>query len=142
MTSSTANPSHDTRQETTMTTRPTAPTPILARTVRRRLAGVEQDTAGHWRWRGSHTWDGYARLRVRVREDDRPKVREMVAHRAAWLVLVGPIPERHVLRSTCGVRDCVRPEHHEQRPYDWSPYDDMAEVGAAVDATSDGGKAA
>ena len=132
-------PGHDTRKDPTMAT---TPTPALTRTVNRRLPGVERDRAGHWRWCGSHTWDGYGRLRFRVRADGRPKVREMVAHRAAWLVLVGPIPEGHVLHVTCGVRDCVRPEHHEPRPHDWSPYDDPAEVGAVVDATGDGGKAA
>ena len=132
-------PGHDTRKDPIMAT---TPTPALIRTVNRRLPSVERDRAGHWRWCGSHTWDGYGRLRFRVREDGRPKVRDLAAHRAAWLVLVGPIPEGHVLRSTCGVRDCVRPEHHEPRPHDWSPYDDPAEVGAVVDATSDGGKAA
>ncbi len=35
------------------------------------------------------------------------------AHRVAWLLLVGPIPDGMELDHTCGNRACVRPSHME-----------------------------
>lgn len=109
----------------------TSPTDIIVRSVERRLAVVTPDADGHLRWQGARTWDGYGRLRVRPRKGELGKPREVLAHRAAWIALVGPIPDGYVVRSTCGVRDCVRPDHRELRRFDWSPYD-----------ASEGGKAA
>lgn len=33
------------------------------------------------------------------------------AHRAAWLLFVGPIPENMQVLHKCDVRNCVRPDH-------------------------------
>lgn len=103
-------------------------TPMLDRLVGRRLSRITEDGDGHWMWPGAVTRDGYGRFRLIPRKGESAKLREMHAHRAVWLALVGPIPERNVLRSTCGVRKCVRPEHHRLDRFDWSPYDDLAEV--------------
>lgn len=37
----------------------------------------------------------------------------MVAHRYAFEMFVGPIPEGHEIHHLCGVRRCVNPEHLE-----------------------------
>jgi hypothetical protein len=96
--------------------------------VGRRLARITEDDDGHWPWPGASSRGGYARLRVIPRKDERGRQRDMHGHRAVWMALVGPIPDRYVLRSVCGVRKCVRPDHHELRPYNWSPTDDLAEA--------------
>jgi hypothetical protein len=107
-----------------------ARTEIIVRTVERRLAEVTPDADGHWRWPGAVNWEGYGRLRVRPRKGELGRPREVHAHRAAWLALVGPIPDGYVLHSTCGIRDCTRPDHHELRRFDWSPYDERGEAAA------------
>jgi hypothetical protein len=108
----------------------TSSTDILARTVERRLAAMKPDADGHWRWPGAVNWEGYGRLRIRPRKGEAGRPREVLAHRAAWLAFVGPIPDGYVVRSTCGVRDCTRPDHHELRRFDWSPYDERGEAAA------------
>lgn len=103
-------------------------TVTLDRLVGRRLSRITEDDDGHWRWPGASTRDGYARLRVVPRKGEKTRRRDVHGHRAVWLALVGPIPARHVLRSTCGVRGCVNPDHHRLTRFDWSPYDDVPEA--------------
>jgi hypothetical protein len=43
------------------------------------------------------------------REGEQTKGRP--AHRLAYELLVGPIPEDHELHHLCGFRSCVKPEH-------------------------------
>lgn len=117
-------------------------TPTVDRLVGRRLARITEDGDGHWMWPGASSRGGYARLRVIPRKAESAKLRDVHGHRAVWIALVGPIPDRYVLRSTCGVRKCVRPDHHRLVRFDWSPADDLVGVGVIVDATSAGGKAA
>jgi len=58
---------------------------------------------GCWLWTGARTADGYGNLSIRGR-----LVR---AHRLAFELARGPIPEgMHVLHR-CDVRNCVRPDH-------------------------------
>lgn len=56
-----------------------------------------------WHWTGA-TSNGYGRVRVDV---DRP------AHRFAYELLVGPIPDGLVIDHLCRVRHCVNPAHLE-----------------------------
>ena len=58
-----------------------------------------------WRWTGTLAPTGYGCLSVQ------PGHRLVLAHRAVYELLVGPIPDGLVLHHTCGNRVCVRPDH-------------------------------
>lgn len=58
-----------------------------------------------WEWTGVTTGDGYGRFHL----DDRM----VVAHRAAYELLVGPVPPDLDLDHLCRNRRCVRPSHME-----------------------------
>jgi len=52
-----------------------------------------------WLWTASQTGQGYGQFEGR-------------AHRTAWELTNGPIPDGHDLHHTCGVKLCVRPSHN------------------------------
>jgi len=58
---------------------------------------------GCWRWTGAHSWNGYGLVSV-GRTNKR-------AHRVAYALWVGPIPEGLEIDHLCGVRDCFNPDH-------------------------------
>jgi hypothetical protein len=60
---------------------------------------------GCWRWEGRLSHNGYGRYY----QDGR----SFAAHRIAYELLVGPIPEGLVLDHLCRVPACVRPDHLE-----------------------------
>jgi hypothetical protein len=60
---------------------------------------------GCWEWIGARTSEGYGRMTVARRE--------RLAHRLAYELLVGPIPEGLQLDHLCRNRWCVNPEHLE-----------------------------
>lgn len=72
------------------------------------LLRVRHDHSGCWIWLG-------ARKRVKAATQAYGNVwmdgRYEVAHRAFYLLLVGPIPEGAVLRHSCDVGLCVNPAH-------------------------------
>lgn len=57
-----------------------------------------------WLWRGTKNLDGYGRFSL-----DGAKV---AAHRFAYELFVGPIPEGALIRHTCDDPACVNPAHH------------------------------
>lgn len=61
---------------------------------------------GCWGWTGSFNSSGYAQLYLRPG-------RSLVAHRFAYELLVGPIPEGMVLDHLCRNRACSNPSHLE-----------------------------
>lgn len=64
------------------------------------------DAAGDcWEWGGSHDRKGYGWFKA----DQRMKR----AHRVAWELLVGPIPDDLVLDHLCINPPCVNPDHLE-----------------------------
>lgn len=66
-----------------------------------------ETTEDCWLWRGGRTESGYARL---FRNDPKGQLR---AHRVAFELMVGPIPEDLTLDHLCRVRHCVNPWHLE-----------------------------
>lgn len=94
-----------------------APAPVQRRPVtplrERFMAHVNVDEAGCWRWQGRLGTGGYGYLGLQV--DGVWKQRR--AHRVAYELFVGLIPEGMALDHVCEVRDCVNPEH--LRPSTW-----------------------
>lgn len=75
-------------------------TPLGSRLLRR------SDRTGEcWLWTGATTPNGYGRLTV--------DGIGWLAHRLAYEVWVGPIPDGMHLDHLCRVRLCIRPEHLE-----------------------------
>jgi len=63
----------------------------------------------HWLWTGPVDPDGYGRWSL-------PGEGSTGAHRAAYRLAVGPIPEGMEVDHTCRVRLCCRPDHLEAVP--------------------------
>jgi hypothetical protein len=67
------------------------------------------DAAGPcWEWTANTTDDGYGRIWSGPEED-----RLLLAHRVAWTLLVGEIPEGLELDHLCRNHACVNPDHLE-----------------------------
>lgn len=60
---------------------------------------------GCWLWTGTISASGYGRLKRQGRD--------IFAHRFAYELLVGPIPEGLVIDHLCRTRSCVNPDHLE-----------------------------
>lgn len=56
-----------------------------------------------WSWTGTTTGDGYGEIKDR-------KVRYL-AHRLAWMLTMGPIPDGAALLHSCDRRSCCNPRH-------------------------------
>jgi hypothetical protein len=75
------------------------------------FGGKVTEGDGCWLWSGAHfQTTGYALFNVKC---DDSKWRPTVAHRAAWRIYVGPIPEGLQLDHLCRNRACVNPGHLE-----------------------------
>lgn len=68
-------------------------------------AGVRVDAEGCWLWTRAKSGAGYGQLRVAGKV--------VYAHRFAYELLVGPIPEGLTLDHLCRVRACANPKHLE-----------------------------
>jgi hypothetical protein len=70
----------------------------------RYLTGVEvRGKTECWPWKRSLTKAGYGQINV----DGRPQT----AHRVGYTLLVGPIPEKELIRHTCDNPPCQNPIH-------------------------------
>lgn len=78
---------------------------LTARVVDRFWAKVEKGD-GCWLWTGNVAGGGYGRF-----YPGKPGPVSIAAHRFAYEVEVGPIPDGLVLDHTCRVRLCVNPAH-------------------------------
>ncbi len=76
---------------------------LLLSPAERFVSKVERGD-GCWIWRGAHVSDGYGHFRV-------GPARVVRAHRFAYELWVGEIPEGLMVIHSCDVRDCVNPEH-------------------------------
>lgn len=56
-----------------------------------------------WLWTGGHKEDGYGRFYYQGKY--------YKAHRVAWELTKGPIPEGAAVRHTCSNYNCMRPGH-------------------------------
>lgn len=71
---------------------------------------VERTDTGCWFWTGSYGVGGYGQLSVR-KERGQKTPTTLIAHRMAWELLVGPIPDGMEVDHRCRNRCCVRPAH-------------------------------
>lgn len=82
------------------------PTPLPKRTSADRFwAAVDRAEHGCWPWKGSQRRGGYGRVRIAGRD--------FAAHRVAYEMEIGAIPEGLELDHLCRNRLCVRPSHLE-----------------------------
>ena len=58
-----------------------------------------------WEWAGAHDNHGYSKTSF--------EYRDMAAHRVAYELVVGPIPEGLTIDHLCRNRGCVNPAHLE-----------------------------
>lgn len=66
------------------------------------------DPGGCWEFVG-YRFNGYGKFGISARKT-------VLAHRFAYKLWVGPIPDRHHLHHRCENRACVRPDHLEPVP--------------------------
>lgn len=71
----------------------------------RLLEKVELRPDGCWAWLASRTDDGYGRIWL--------DGKQRRAHRVAFELWVGPIPDGREIDHLCRVRECVNPDHLE-----------------------------
>jgi putative hemolysin len=67
------------------------------------LASMPEPNTGCWLWLSTLDRDGYGQLNRRYKT--------YKAHRFAYTVLRGPVPDGMVLDHICRVRSCVNPDH-------------------------------
>lgn len=84
---------------------------------------VTRSATGCWAWSGGTDKDGYGFLRFRGRR--------VKAHRLAWELLHGPIPQGMFVLHRCDNPPCVRPDHLFLGTND-DNMADMAKKGRAV----------
>lgn len=79
--------------------------PERMKQLRRFWKNVESpDSNGCWRWRGRKDKRGAGTIGF-------VGMRGVPAHRIAYELTYGPIPQGLVLHHTCGIPDCCNPDH-------------------------------
>lgn len=58
---------------------------------------------GCWEWLGARDQDGYGQTRIGMRR--------VKAHRKAWEIIHGPVPDGLLVLHSCDNPPCVRPNH-------------------------------
>jgi len=82
---------------------------VLKRARERFLSRV-QKVDGHWLWLGYIDQDGYGRFAFNYSR--------ATAHRAAYKLFKGPIPDDYDADHVCEFRNCVNPKHIIATPRD------------------------
>lgn len=73
-------------------------------TTEERFSRFIEKTDGCWEWKGHRSHNGYGQFRLNTKQR---------AHRVAYELWVGPIPEGLELDHLCRNPPCVRPDHLE-----------------------------
>lgn len=73
--------------------------------AQRLMSHVRIDLDGCWRWTGARKASGYGQTNL--------DGVGMNAHRAAYIVWRGPVPQSLEIDHLCRVRECVNPDHLE-----------------------------
>lgn len=73
--------------------------------LKERFRSYTEKTDGCWLWKGGKHVRGYGQFTMLSRT--------MHAHRAAWILFKGVIPEGFDVHHRCKIRDCVNPSHLE-----------------------------
>ena len=76
---------------------------------------------GCWLWAGYRDRNGYGRMGAGTREDG-----VILAHRASYIIHIGPIPDGVDVLHACDNPPCVRPDHLVLGSHD----DNMKDAGA------------
>jgi hypothetical protein len=71
--------------------------------ITRFLDKIEKTTNGCWEWRGPRSTKGYGKFKVDGKTEP--------AHKTAYKLFIGPIPNNIRLRHTCQNSYCVNPDH-------------------------------
>lgn len=87
------------------------PMPPALNLEARFLSRVVVDADGCWLWNGVRLPKGYGVLGC-----GKDRAREGLAHRWAYRLFVGPIPDGFEVDHLCGVTSCVNPSHLEAVP--------------------------
>lgn len=66
-------------------------------------------TTGCWNWTGSMSGRGYGNVSVKF--DGESVRRNMSAHRVAYILAIGAVPEGHDLHHVCENKRCCNPRH-------------------------------
>jgi hypothetical protein len=75
----------------------------------RNMTYLDNDS-GCWLWKGQISNSGYGRV-MELQDDRRTKM--VSAQSASYRAFVGPVPEGHLVKQSCGNRLCINPEHLE-----------------------------
>ena len=67
--------------------------------------GYPDDPSGCWRWPGAKDRHGYGQIKC--------DGRAQLAHRVAYELHIGPVPDGLMLDHICHTRDCFNPAHLE-----------------------------
>lgn len=76
------------------------------KTIAERFWPKVKKTDGCWLWMGGKSDSGYGRFGLGTRKDG-----IAIAHRVAWELINGPIPEGMLLLHRCDTPSCVNPGH-------------------------------
>lgn len=77
--------------------------------LERFMAKVSIETDGCWRWSGAKNSNGYGIFHWGKKDATRDI--PMVAHRAAWKLIRGEIPDHLMVRHLCNNAICCNPDH-------------------------------
>ena len=85
--------------------------PLMTNEKQQQLQGTthEQNDTGCWIWQGQISNSGYGR----VKQIYDNKIIMLSAQAASYQAFIGPIPEGHLVKQSCGNRLCINPEHLE-----------------------------
>lgn len=73
--------------------------------LERVMALITKEKGGHWIWRGSKCGNKRQYGQVRFRG------KKMVAHKVAWILLRGELPDGHEMLHKCPFTLCCNPAH-------------------------------